>query len=282
MNLNWPTQKDTANQLELAIKKPAHGYIFSGNSHSGMYSASLIFAARMLGMESYNQNHPNLNIISTSEDKKTIGIAQIHDLVREVNQTTYVADKPRIVIIKNADTMSTEAATALLKTLEEPPEKVIFILTTNNMQALLPTIRSRATSIIFKPMSKPELASYLELSYQVSQDQSLKLADISEGMVDLAITLLDEESLQQFEQLMQLAKKFTNTAISEKFIIAKQISEQQKTIDFLEKLYYATDTQSSILVIASNQENILAAEKQIRTNVNPRLVLENLALQWSS
>jgi DNA polymerase-3 subunit delta' len=283
---NWPTSKTTSAALNLALKKPSHSYIFYGPQGVGTYNSALLFAAILLNIEPNIKpdsiKHSNLAIIEPEEGKKNISIAQIHNLIRKVSQSPLQQGLPQVVILMHADTLSLDASAALLKTLEEPPGDVIFILTTHKLQVIINTIRSRCSIITFLPLSQSELTDYLITTHSLSTDKAKELSTLSNGLVDVATELLDENYLNEYMAIYNSAQNFVFNAISEKFAIAKQISEDQKTGVFLEKLVYATEAQSSILVIASNQESILAAEKQIQSNVNPRLVLENLALQWSS
>lgn len=70
----------------------------------------------------------------------------------------------RIVIIDPADDMNRNAANALLKTLEEPPARALFILISHSSGRLLPTIRSRCQSLAFKPLNDAELKRALDVA----------------------------------------------------------------------------------------------------------------------
>ncbi|GAA5106999.1 DNA polymerase III subunit delta' [Bartonella jaculi] len=107
-------------------------------------------------------SHPNLLHVSRRFDVKTqkfktgILIDDIRDIMHFLNQTSQ-DNGWRIVIIDSADDMGRSAANAILKTLEEPPTKTLFILITHSSGRLLPTIRSRCQKISLRPLCNDEM-----------------------------------------------------------------------------------------------------------------------------
>ncbi|WP_455478381.1 DNA polymerase III subunit delta' [Bartonella sp. B10] len=107
-------------------------------------------------------SHPNLLHISRRFDFKAqkfktgILIDDIHDILRFLNQTSQ-NNEWRIVIIDSADDMNKNAANAILKILEEPPRKTLFIIIAHSSGRLLPTIRSRCQQISFYPLQDDEM-----------------------------------------------------------------------------------------------------------------------------
>lgn len=284
--LLWPVHASTATKLEAAIAKPAHAYIFSGPEGVGTLRVALLFAARLFNKElstnALDFTHSNLIVVTPAEGKKKISVAQVHKLISQVHQTPFDAQNPRVVIINQSEKLSLDASAALLKTLEEPPGNTIFILTTNNKNAMLSTIISRSVAIALLPLSVDDLAEYITKDRSIDKDRAMKAAVASGGLSEIAFQLIDTDSLQEWEDTQAQADTFNDGTISEKFLIAKQINEEGKFVSFLERLYFSSTKQSSILVIASNQELMLNAEKQYTSNVNPRLILENMALIWST
>lgn len=281
----WPLHDSSAAKLDTAITKPAHAYILSGPEGIGSFRIALLFAARLLNKEVVGNildfSHSNLIVVVPIEGKKKISVAQIHELISQVHQTTFDAKIPRVVIIEGSEKLSLDASAALLKTLEEPPGDTIFILATNNKSAMLSTIISRTITISLVPAAPSELASYIEQNHNISKEKALAAAKAAGGLSEIAFTLIDPESLQKWQDLQAKADTFNDGTVSEKFAIAKQVNEEGDLLGFLERLYFSTAKQSSILVIASNQELMLNAEKQFASNVNIRLILENMALTWS-
>lgn len=101
------------------------------------------------------------------------------DTIRSMIQTSYNTRVEMTILIPDADKMSIQAKNSLLKVVEEPPNKIRFILTTTNSELLLSTIKSRATIFRMWPYSQKELIQYVLETYPKlnSEDQKV-LADI--------------------------------------------------------------------------------------------------------
>lgn len=84
------------------------------------------------------------------------------DAIREVINSAYTVDMPIIYILADCDNMSTTAANALLKVTEEPPRNAYFILTCENEENLLQTIRSRGVTYMLEPYSYEDKCDYIE------------------------------------------------------------------------------------------------------------------------
>ena len=95
-------------------------------------------------------NGTNSNFIFIEPKNDSIRIEKIHELNSYMSLTPFY-DNYRFVIIDNASKMNASAANALLKILEEPPERSVFILITTSMSSILPTIISRCQVLEFKP-----------------------------------------------------------------------------------------------------------------------------------
>ncbi|WP_336279274.1 DNA polymerase III subunit delta' [Bartonella sp. CB175] len=122
--------------------------------------------------------HPGLLYISRRFDIKTqkfktvVSIDDIRDITHFLNQTSQ-DNGWRIVIIDPADDMNVNAANAILKTLEEPPAKTLFIIITHSSGKLLPTIRSRCQQISLRPLHDKEMKQVIRhvFSNQVVTDE---------------------------------------------------------------------------------------------------------------
>ncbi len=286
MSNTWPTNKQLAKRLDLALQNPSHAYIFSGQPGYGARLLADAFAAQILGVEFSAKEpdiaHPNITYIQPMDGKKKISISHIHSLIYSALQTKFNPGVPRIFIIDRADQLSHEAATALLKTLEEPNGDTIFLLTTYSLHSVLPTIRSRAVTLTLPILSNNEIQQYLSKNLAISQEEATRIADLATGKIELAVQLSEQEKLEDFVKETEQARQFAMGSLSKKLAIAKRVIDEQQAADFLDRLYYTLPGESSILVTAFNQERIMQAEKQIGSNVNQRFVLENLALQWSN
>jgi len=164
----------------LERKRPAHAYLFSGPEGVGKKLAALDFAKAM---------GARVTLVQRPEDRHEILIAQIHEVIREL---TYTSPEPRAVIFDDAHRMSEEAMNALLKTLEEPPDRTLLILVTSVADRLLGTIRSRCQVIHFAPLPDEALSKYARERLMLGGDEALAAALLAEGSIGTLITLAPE------------------------------------------------------------------------------------------
>ena len=162
----------------ISSKKIPHAFLFAGPKGTCKTSAARILAkvvncdpptpALRKGMEPCNQCYQctsitrgdNLDVIEMDAASHR-GIDDIR-MLREAVKLSPVKAKKKVYIIDEAHMLTTEASNALLKTLEEPPDHVLFILATTNPEKLIETIRSRTTYVAFKKASIPEIMRSLE------------------------------------------------------------------------------------------------------------------------
>jgi DNA polymerase III subunit delta' len=129
----------------------------------------------------------------TKDGKSLRGQTAVED-VRDglsVFRTTSAAGGWRIVIVDSADDLNASSANALLKMLEEPPERALFILISQRPGSLLPTIRSRCRLLRFNPLSAESVAKVLTGVSDADQAALLDAAQQSSGSVRNALALLD-------------------------------------------------------------------------------------------
>ena len=158
-------------------------------------------------------NFPDLHMIEP--DGQNIKIEQIRDLNRTLAFKP-LSGKYRVSIIRQAETMTDEAANSLLKTLEEPPQNNILILNVTEPQALFPTIVSRCQKVLFRPIPVGAIADWLTVHQALEKEKATVLAKISEGSLGRALRMCDEgffkmrkESLYDLIQLPDLTSEQT-------------------------------------------------------------------------
>ena len=103
-----------------------------------------------------NKSNPNLILIDINEEKKTIDINQVRELIVNLNKSSF-NKKPRFVLIDNIELLNINSINALLKIVEEPTNNVIFILINNNKR-ILPTLLSRCINFKISLSNKESLA----------------------------------------------------------------------------------------------------------------------------
>ncbi|TDF91614.1 DNA polymerase III subunit delta' [Paenibacillus piri] len=160
-------------QNSLRTDKVSHAYIFTGPAGTGRRQVALAFAqalyCQVLPDDACGEcldcrkvehgNHPDLHWVKP--DGASIKIEQIRELQK---QFSYRAGSSglKMYVLEDADKMTVQAANSLLKFLEEPTSRVVAVLITDNGQALLPTIRSRAQWVPFAPLSRQTMVAALQ------------------------------------------------------------------------------------------------------------------------
>lgn len=140
-------------------------------------------------------------VLEADNKQLMIPIHEIRQLKKKLSFQAFEG-KFKIVIIWHADKMKTEAANALLKLLEEPPDQTLLLLTANDDAALLPTITSRCQLLQFGRLPRPLIANYVASQLKVSHTEAEELALLAEGSVC--------KVLQQLEHAQQ---PFTDTFV---------------------------------------------------------------------
>jgi DNA polymerase III subunit delta' len=112
----------------------------------------------------------------------------------------------RIAIVDAVDELNRSSANALLKVLEEPPERALLLLVSHSAARVLPTLRSRCRVITLRPLSEPDVAAAVAAASgtAASDPQVHAAAAAAEGSVSRALALLDEEALARRQQALDL------------------------------------------------------------------------------
>lgn len=146
---------DLVNSFKEFIKKDrlSHAYLFFGaGEEASIFGRSL---ANFLEKEKFQEPEEFLSelLIISPNEKGSIGIDKIKNIMYYLWQKP-VASSKRVVIIENAQFLTTEAQNAALKIVEEPPEKGLIIFLVNTVEDLIPTLNSRLQKIFFPETSK--------------------------------------------------------------------------------------------------------------------------------
>jgi DNA polymerase-3 subunit delta' len=136
-----------------------------------------------------SNSHPD--VFTVAPQNNLLRIDQIRKMIHTLAMKPFNA-RHRVVIIANAQTMNPEAANALLKILEEPPQQTLLILTAPNRSELLPTIVSRCRQIAFEPLASEDLRILLADKLAMDQRQAYKIAAMAGGSYAKARMLADD------------------------------------------------------------------------------------------
>jgi DNA polymerase-3 subunit delta' len=168
-------------------------------------------------------------VIKSTNPFYSLKIAQANNIkinsIRDVRKflSLEYGDIPvRAIIIEDAHLMNDEAQNALLKSLEEPPEGVIFVLITHKPDNLLSTIISRCQQIKFNPLSKSHLIKLLIEYFDTSRKDSELVADFADGSVEKAVELLNMD----FEELVERSINVLRYSLAKRYHTALTIFSQ--------------------------------------------------------
>ena len=294
----------------IASNRVAGAYLFVGVANVGKETVALNFAKSincrtsdegacgtcLSCRKADDGNHPDLQIIRPSG--AWIKIDQIRELQKRIIYRPLEGVR-KVYILTEAERMNLEAANCLLKTLEEPPADSGLILLTTNLDALLPTIRSRCQIIPFHPLVVSKLAGHLMERFDIDQSQALRVAATTGGAVGKALTLLQDGASfeEEIPEIMIASNRLDAFRIAEKWTQQPEALDRLVTwyrdlvllhqgapADLLTHVHHVEQLEQltarySRLQLQSAIKAIFETKAMLQRNVNATLALEVLALK---
>ena len=331
MNNIYPWQENDWLRLRELRKRPPHGLLFKGSKGVGKLDLAMQFAQSLL-CEHPNESefsceqcsschwfaqgsHPDFRLLqpevlsldaeesddfksaSGKKPSKQISVEQVRGLADFSGMSAHQGGR-RVVIIHPAEAMNSNAANALLKNLEEPPQGLMFILVSHKPQQLLPTILSRCLSFA---LSAPDAESAARwLAEQGVKNPAEALA--ASGFAPLQAVQLDEQLGS--EERNKLLYAVRQPAALDVFALAEalQKTEQVVVVQWLQqwgydlsamklagRLRYHPGEEAAIrklvepvapLNLARLQGHLQNAKREARHTLNPKLFMESLLLAY--
>lgn len=239
--------------LQNTVKKGsvAHAYLFTGPRGVGKTSVARIFAHDINNLPyDINETHIDIVEIDAASNRR---IDEIRDL-RDKVHIAPVNAKYKVYIVDEVHMLTKEAFNALLKTLEEPPAHVIFILATTEFHKLPETIVSRCLHFTFRPITTESVTSHLEKIAQkekikINKDAVQLIAEHGKGSFRDSISLLDQIrnsddaiTRETVERALGYVGRGAVSALIEKM----QAGDTNKVLQLLGSLYLLGATPESV------------------------------------
>ena len=315
---DFPKQEQSVQLLQRSLERGrlAHGYLFTGHSVSELEAMAGALAKTLncqnpqrapngAAIDSCDAclscrkidhaNHADVHWIRPESKMRIIGIDQIRDLIKEIQlKPTEAAYKVSVIV--EADRLKTEAANAFLKTLEEPPPKLILILLTTDLEKILETILSRCLRLTFggdgpvraDPAKVAWLSSFAEVAaggqkslisrYRLLDELLCKLTELRDQVES---SLKTRSPLAQYEDVEKDLRDRWEVELS----AAVEAEYRRQRSDLLSALqWWLRDVWLSSLGLATSHEGELlgfpriAVTQQIALRVSPEQALENLEI----
>ena len=212
-----PWLKPTLAQLETALhsRSLGHAWLISGPAGVGKLNLALALASRLFGEKAEPavldagaalaamtarhepmDRHPDLNWLHPEEDKETISVDQVRAVIEAFTLTAHRGGA-KVILVEPAEAMTTAAANALLKTLEEPTPQGYLLLISSQPGRLPATVRSRCQHVALRAPGTAAVAEWLGVAPTVVRD-----AQRSVGSAPLQLAAaLQEDSLSVFKKL---------------------------------------------------------------------------------
>ena len=247
--------------------------------------------------------------IDAKNSQGMIYAQESEEIIRKLNMKVYEA-KYKIMIVWLPEKMNLECSNKLLKMIEEPPAHTVFLLISEDMEKVIPTIQSRCQPIFIRAIEQPEMIAALRANYGLEQSDAQSVAHIANGSYSKAIEILESDSESKF--LLELFHRLMHAAKSRKIKSIKEVADElSKTGREVQKSfliyslrmfreYFITNLKVPELVYLNREEQRIGqqysasiherniqvlvdeftlAHRQIEQNGNPRIIFLDLSLK---
>jgi DNA polymerase-3 subunit delta' len=236
---------------QLKPEQLSHAFLISAEADSGKRRFATMLAHWLLCEAPHNQqacgacgacllskagNNPDFVIIEPEEKSRVIKIDQIRELKQFIETSSHAFGK-RIILIDSAENLNINSANALLKSLEEPPADVVFLLLSDRPRSVLPTISSRCRALKLPKAKSDQALQWLQTQVSEASSEEVEFAlDYAQGRPFKALATLIDASAPSKKAL----SKDLLTLMQGKETVSKMVSRYYKSeaLDVLNLLAY--------------------------------------------
>lgn len=236
-----------------ASGRSSHAYLFLGGAGAGKRLIANTFAKALQcegekrpcdsckSCHAFNHgNHPDVIYFQPLKNGKTYTIEDVREqLLKTVDLKPFQYEK-KIYIIEKADTLNIQSQNALLKTLEEPPAHVVFLLLAERAETFLPTILSRVVVMKIRPLSAETIADYLMQAGHLAEESHI-LSAYAQGRIGQALELVEDEGFREMRQdILGKLEALPSMSEGDAYLLAKDLEGYKNDLRFLDimELWY--------------------------------------------
>lgn len=318
----------------VAGERVAHAYLFAGPAHTGKALTAMQFAQALNCTDDAPPcgacrscekiaagTHPDVEVVGigavciedshdhAKDNSRDIRICQVRRIEQIVSRAPYEGRR-RVIIIDPADALNVASISALLKTLEEPPPYVVFLLVTSAEEVVLDTIRSRARRVAFGGQPRELIERTLRTHWGAEPENAAEIARLAGGRVGWAIAAhRDTKLLEKRDEILDRCEMLAQAGLAQRFGFAGTLgsgysrdrSGAQATLELWQEWWRdillvaagreaqvtntaRLDTLRSLAAQASVRSTVTAlraiadARQQLIENASPTLTLEAMML----
>ena len=236
-----------------ASGRSSHAYLFLGGAGAGKRLIANTFAKALQcegekrpcdsckSCHAFNHgNHPDVIYFQPLKNGKTYTIEDVREQLLETVDLKPFQYEKKIYIIEKADTLNIQSQNALLKTLEEPPAHVVFLLLAERAETFLPTILSRVVVMKIRPLSAETVADYLMQAGHLAEESHI-LSAYAQGRIGQALELVEDEGFREMRQdILGKLEALPSMSEGDAYLLAKDLEGYKNDLRFLDimELWY--------------------------------------------
>jgi DNA polymerase-3 subunit delta' len=237
---------------------------------------------QFLENHSYGSFEDWVVFLNTENRQNQISKDDARQLIRTVSMKSFEGGF-KIIFIWYPETMHPSAANAILKVLEEPPEKTIYLLVSYNYESLLTTILSRTQLINVHSFSDKDLETYLQAQKGTESAESFRLARLADGDMNVLRRLLEQSASIDYQEFREWMLKCFRTDFSGLINHAEEFNKQSKSrqrsflslsLTFVRNTLLSTEHESLLRVNDEELNFIHKFRQQLAADVLEKIYLE--------